>query len=111
MTEAEDVLRREAARVAAILTRAAEETPVRLTLEEVGTVRSVSHGTARISGLPGLGSEELVEFAGGVTGFAFNLDPDEVGVILLGEGRDIAAGDEVRRTGRVTDVPVGPGLL
>lgn len=82
-----------------------------LTLREVGTVRSVGQGTARVDGLPGVGAEELVEFAAGVTGLAFNLDPDEVGVILLGDGRAIVAGSEVRRTGRVTDVPVGPGLL
>src|SRR5690606_19673086 len=67
--------------------------------------------TARIAGLSGVASEEIVEFSGGVTGFAFNLDPDEVGVILLGDERQIAAGDEVRRTGRVADVPVGPALL
>ena len=82
-----------------------------LTLREVGTVRSVGQGTARVDGLPGVGAEELVEFAAGVTGLAFNLDPDEVGVIFLGDGRAIVAGSEVRRTGRVTDVPVGPGLL
>src|SRR5690606_34983321 len=80
-------------------------------LREIGTVRSVTRATARVTGLPGVASEELVELASGVTGFAFNLDPDEVGVILLGDGRAIRAGDEVRRTGRVADVPVGPGLL
>jgi len=108
---AEKVLREEAARAGAILARTAERNLPRLALQEVGTVRSVSHGTARVAGLPGVGAEEVVEFSGGGTGIAFNLDPDDVGVILLGDGRGIAAGDEVRRTGRVTDVPVGPGLL
>jgi len=108
---AEKALRGELERAEAILSRAAEARPRELALREVGTVRSIAGGIARISGLPGLASEELVEFTGGVTGFAFNLDPDEVGVILLGEGRGIRAGDEVRRTGRVTDVPVGPAML
>ena len=108
---AEKALRGELERAEAILSRAAEARPRELALREVGTVRSIARGIARISGLPGLASEELVEFTGGVAGFAFNLDPDEVGIILLGEGRGIRAGDEVRRTGRVTDVPVGPAML
>jgi F-type H+/Na+-transporting ATPase subunit alpha len=83
----------------------------RLGLEEVGIVRAVGHGTARLAGLPGVRAEELVEFPGGVLGMAFNLDRDEVGVILLGDSRTLGAGDEARRTGRVTDVPVGHGLL
>src|SRR5690606_17696342 len=91
--------------------RAAEARPPQLALREIGTVRSVTRATARVTGLPGVASEELVELASGVTGFAFNLDPGEVGVILLGDGRTIHAGDEVRRTGRVTDAPVGPALL
>jgi F-type H+/Na+-transporting ATPase subunit alpha len=52
-----------------------------------------------------------VVFPGGVLGMTFNLDQDEVGVILLGESRSLGAGDEGRRTGRVADVPVGPGLI
>lgn len=111
MSIADDVLRDEPERAAAILERAAQAVPTKLSLREVGTVRSLSRGTARVAGLPGIGSDELVEFAGGVLGFAFNLDAHDVGVILLGDGRAISAGDEVRRTGRVTDVPVGPGLL
>src|SRR5690606_19908405 len=94
-----------------MLSRAIEAGPADLAITEVGTVQSVTRGIARISGLPGLGSEELVEFSGGVTGLVFNLDPGEVGIILLGEGRHISAGDDVRRTGRVADVPVGPALL
>jgi F-type H+/Na+-transporting ATPase subunit alpha len=83
----------------------------RLTLREVGTVRAVGPGIARLSGLPGVSAEELVEFRGGLLGQAFNLDEDEVGVILLGDSRLLAAGDEARRTGRVTDVPVGHSLI
>ena len=78
---------------------------------EVGTVKSVSTGIAKVSGLPGVGYEELVRFSGGMLGMAFNLDEDEVGVILLGDYQQLHAGDEVERTGRVMDVPVGVGLL
>jgi F-type H+-transporting ATPase subunit alpha len=78
---------------------------------EVGTIISVSTGIARVSGLPNAGFEELLEFPGGVFGIAFNVDEDEIGVVLLGDYSQLHAGDEVRRTGRVMDVGVGDGLL
>jgi len=78
---------------------------------EVGTITAVSTGIARVSGLPGVGFEELLEFPGGVFGIAFNVDPDEIGVVLLGDYWHLHAGNEVRRTGRVMDVAVGDGLL
>ena len=77
----------------------------------MGTITSVSTGIAQVSGLPGVGFEELVEFPGGVFGIAFNVDEDEIGVVLLGEYWHLHAGDEVERTGRVMDVAVGDGLL
>lgn len=83
----------------------------RLAPREVGTITNVSTGIAMVSGLPGVGFEELVEFPGGVFGIAFNIDEDEIGVVLLGDYSDIQAGDEVQRTGRVMDVGVGDGLL
>ncbi|MEO8052142.1 MAG: alternate F1F0 ATPase, F1 subunit alpha [Acidobacteriota bacterium] len=82
-----------------------------LNLREVGTIISVATGIAKVSGLPGVGFDELVSFPGGVLGIAFNVDADEIGVVLLGEYWRLQAGDEVQRTGRVTDVPVGDGLL
>jgi F-type H+-transporting ATPase subunit alpha len=82
-----------------------------LTPREVGTVISVATGTAKVSGLPGVGFEELVKFPGDVLGIAFNVDEDEIGVVLLGEYQDLHAGDEVERTGRVMDVAVGDELL
>ena len=82
-----------------------------LTPREVGTVISVATGIAKVSGLPGVGFEELVEFPGNVLGIAFNLDEDEIGVVLLGAYQDLHAGDEVERTGRVMDVAVGDELL
>ncbi|MEQ9552775.1 MAG: hypothetical protein RIM23_24565 [Coleofasciculus sp. G3-WIS-01] len=68
-------------------------------------VKSVSRGIATASGLPTVKADELIRFSGGLLGIAFNLDPDEVGVILLGESEHIEAGDRVQRTGRILDVP------
>ena len=82
-----------------------------LTPREVGTIMSVATGVAKVSGLPGVGFEELVKFPGDVLGIAFNVDEDEIGVVLLGEYQDLHAGDEVQRTGRVMDMTVGEGLL
>jgi F-type H+/Na+-transporting ATPase subunit alpha len=82
-----------------------------LTPREVGTVTRVSTGIARVSGLPGVGFDELVKFPGAVFGIAFNVDEDEVGIVLLGDYWHLRAGDEVERTGRVMDVAVGDGLL
>ncbi|MEO6514779.1 MAG: alternate F1F0 ATPase, F1 subunit alpha [Steroidobacteraceae bacterium] len=78
---------------------------------EVGTITQVTTGIALVSGLPGAGFEELLTFPGGLAGIAFNVDEHEIGVVLLGEYWDLQAGDEVRRTGRVMDVAVGPALL
>lgn len=78
---------------------------------EVGIVTSIATGIAKVSGLPGVGFDELVRFPGDVLGIAFNVDADEIGVVLLGAYWHLQAGDEVRRTGRVMDVTVGEGLL
>ena len=78
---------------------------------EVGVVAAVSTGVARVTGLPGIGSEELLEFPGGLLGIALNVDEHEIGVVLLGESQNLRAGDGVTRSGRVVDVPVGMGLL
>ena len=78
---------------------------------EVGTITTISTGIAKVSGLPSVGFEELVTFPGGVFGIAFNVDEDEIGVVLLGEYWHLHAGDEVERTGRVMDVAVGDGVI
>jgi F-type H+/Na+-transporting ATPase subunit alpha len=78
---------------------------------EVGKITSVATGIAKVSGLPGVGFDEQVIFPGGVPGIAFNVDEDEIGVVLLGEYWHLHAGDEVERTGRVMEVAVGDGLL
>lgn len=91
--------------------RGTETFSPRLEAREVGTVKTVNTGIATVSGLPGAGYEELLEFPGGIFGIAFNVDEDEIGVVLLGEYSHLFAGDEVRRTGRVMDTPVGNELL
>ncbi|HDY84481.1 hypothetical protein LCGC14_0729350 [marine sediment metagenome] len=78
---------------------------------EVGRVRSVSAGVAKVVGLPGVGYEELVTFPGGLFGMVFDLDSEEVGVVLLGDYWHLQAGDVVERTGRVMDIPVGNALI
>jgi F-type H+-transporting ATPase subunit alpha len=90
-----------------------------LVLRETGQVQSVRPGIAQITGLSSVRADELVCFPragvgsgrGPLLGIAFNLDPEEVGVILLGDSQDLQAGDEVYRTERVMDVPVGEALL
>ncbi len=77
---------------------------------EIGIVTSVSTGIVKVSGLPNVGFEELLQFPNGLFGIAYNIDEDEIGVILLGKDSLLTAGDEVERTGRVMDVPVGNAL-
>jgi F-type H+-transporting ATPase subunit alpha len=74
-------------------------------------VVQVGQGIARVEGLPNTQSEELLRFPGNRLGIAFNLDPGEIGVILLNETQGIDAGDPVHRTGRVMDVAVGEAML
>jgi F-type H+-transporting ATPase subunit alpha len=93
------------------LSRARENFVPRISAREVGTITAVSTGIAKVRGLPGVGFEELVELPGDLSGIAFDLDADEVGVVLLGDCTPLNTGAEVRRTGRVVDVPVGDGLL
>ena len=80
-------------------------------LIEIGEVTYVGRGIARVNGLPNLQSEELLQFPNHVLGLAFNLDVDEVGVVLLDHSDQLTAGDEVRRTHRLLDIPVGESLI
>lgn len=93
------------------LERAAEAPLDPLSRQEVGKVRTVSHGVATLEGLPGTCAEEVILFPGGGLGLAFQLEPEGVGVLLLDEPPDLGAGSEARRTGRLLDVPAGPSLL
>jgi F-type H+-transporting ATPase subunit alpha len=94
-----------------LVERAVASHEAQIRAQEIGTVRFVGSGIARVEGLPNVRSEELVRFAGGQRGMALNLDPGEVGVILLDGSREIKSGDEVRRTGQVMSTPVGRSLL
>lgn len=93
------------------LERARSGQSAELKPQEVGIVDYVGQGIARVSGMASVRSEELVRFPDGLYGLVFNIDPDEVGIIMLDPSEDIVAGSEVVRTGRVLDVPVGDSLL
>src|SRR3954462_11419292 len=80
-------------------------------LSEVGTVLSVADGISRVHGLDNVMSSELLELPHDVTGLALNLESDNVGVVLFGEWDRIEEGDQVKRTGRLLEVPVGDELL
>jgi len=80
-------------------------------MEEVGVVYYVGDGVARAYGLDNVMANELVEFEGGTMGLAFNLEEDNVGIIILGSESGIREGSLVRRTGRILDAPVGEGLI
>ena len=91
--------------------RAREAFAPQLRPREVGAITSIATGIAKVSGLPGVGFDEVLKFPGDLYGIAFNVDADEVGVVLLGDYSQLQAGDEVERRGHVTDVPVGDGLI
>ncbi len=78
---------------------------------DIGTVLQVGDGIARLSGLPNARAAELVEFENGTLGIVFNLEVDNVGVIIMGESAGIAEGQTVRSTGRIVSVPVGNALI
>ncbi len=80
-------------------------------ISETGTVLSVGDGIARVYGLEKVMAGELVEFPGGIYGLALNLEEDNVGIAILGEDVHIKEGDEVKRTGRIFEVPVGKAML
>ncbi len=82
-----------------------------LAAETVGYVTSIGDGVARVKGLPNTMANELLEFPGGLSGVALNLDEDSIGAVLMGEASHIQEGDPVKQTGRVLSVPVGDALL
>ncbi|HEX9823464.1 MAG TPA: F0F1 ATP synthase subunit alpha, partial [Actinomycetota bacterium] len=78
---------------------------------EVGRVEEAGDGIARVRGLPGAMANELLEFPGGELGVAFNLEVDQIGVVVLGDAQHIEEGQSVTRTGRILSVGVGDGVL
>ena len=97
--------------ITAILERELAGYQADVDVAEVGTVLSVGDGIARIYGLEKAMANELLQFPNEVYGLALNLEEDQIGAVLMGDSRKVEEGDEVRRTGRVIDVPVGPGLV
>ncbi len=94
-----------------ILRRQIEGFETSVEMAEVGTVVSVGDGIARVFGLDRVMAGEMVAFPHDVFGLALNLEEDGVGCVLMGESHVVREGDEVRRTGRILQVPVGPGLV
>src|SRR6187551_2511599 len=80
-------------------------------VSEVGTVISVGDGIARVHGLERVMAGELLAFPHDVMGLALNLEESQVGVVLLGEYTEIREGDQVKRTGRIMEVPVGEAMI
>ena len=83
----------------------------KLDLVDVGTIIQVGDGIARLHGLEGCMSGELIEFPDGVFGMVLNLEEDNIGCVLLGSDRNIKEGDTVKRTGRIVEVPVGEEMI
>lgn len=88
-----------------------QNVPTDLEAYQVGRVVSLSDGICRVSGLSDVMSGELIEFKGDLRGMVMDLEKDNVGVVLLGNYDNVQEGDEVRRTGRIIEVPVGEALL
>src|SRR5215467_12300660 len=79
--------------------------------QNVGVIREVGDGVARVEGLSDAMLNEMLDLGQGVTGLALDLDETEVGVVVLGDYTKLQEGDEVRTTGKLLEVPVGKGLL
>jgi F-type H+/Na+-transporting ATPase subunit alpha len=97
--------------ISAILRQQLSNVDSAATLEEVGTVLQVGDGIARVYGLNGVRSGELVAFENGVKAIALNLEEDNVGVVLMGEAAGIKEGAKVKRTGQIASIKVGEGMV
>jgi F-type H+-transporting ATPase subunit alpha len=97
--------------ISALIKKQIENYQAEIQVTDVGTVISIGDGIARVHGLDNVMAGELVEFSNGVMGMAQNLEANNVGIIILGPYTEIKEGDEVRRTGRIMEVPVGEELI
>ena len=97
--------------IAAVIKKQIEDFGSDLTLVDVGTVIEVGDGVARIHGLSGVSYSELIEFEGGITGLALNLEEDSVGAVILEDPLSVQEGSEVRSTGKIIEVAVGEKLI
>ncbi len=104
-------MRFNAGEIASVIQKEIEQYESQVDVREVGQVLEVGDGIARVYGLSGVMAGEMVEFEGGVTGLAFNLEENSVGVTILGDYLEINEGDEVKSTGRLLSVPVGDAVM
>src|SRR5437763_6278680 len=98
-------------KISQLLRQQIENYESKIAVEEVGTVITLGDGIARIHGLDKVMAGELLQFPHDLAGIAMNLEEDQVGSVLLGDYTEIKEGDQVRRTGRIMSVPVGPALV
>ena len=97
--------------ISSVIQREIENFQDQVDVREVGTVLEVGDGIARVYGLSGVMTGEMVEFKGGIIGLAFNLEENSVGVIILGDYLQINEGDEVKSLGKLLSVPVGDAVI
>jgi F-type H+/Na+-transporting ATPase subunit alpha len=97
--------------ISSIIRQQIEQYDQQIKVDNVGTVLQVGDGIARVYGLEKAMSSELLEFEDGTVGIALNLEEDNVGVVLMGEGRELEEGSTVRSTGKVAQVPVGDAVI
>src|SRR5664280_1661059 len=97
--------------IASDLQKKIESFEPKMGIADIGKVLEAGDGIARATGLANVRSQELVQFANGVMGIAFNLEHDAVGIIIMGDYAEITEGMGVRATGRIASVPVGDGLI
>ena len=97
--------------ISSIIQQQIEQYDQEVKVENVGTVLQVGDGIARIYGLEKAMAGELLEFEDGTIGIALNLEEDNVGAVLMGEGRQIQEGSSVTATGRIAQVPVGDAMV
>src|SRR5690606_29830049 len=97
--------------ISSLIKQQIEQYQAEMEVSDVGTVIQVGDGIARIFGLSQVMAGELLEFENGVMGMALNLEEDNVGAVILGPYTEIREGDQVKRTGRIMEVPLGDALL
>jgi F-type H+-transporting ATPase subunit alpha len=97
--------------ISSIIKQQIDQFEQKVELKEVGVVISVGDGIARVYGLENCMAGEMLEFPGGIIGMAFNLEQDNVGAVLLGSDIEIKEGHEVKRTGRIFEVPIGMEMV
>src|SRR3990167_2465224 len=97
--------------ISSILRKQIQDYGKKVEVSETGTVLSIGDGIARVYGLEKAMAGELVEFGHGIMGLVLNLEEDNVGIAIMGHDTQIREGDEVRRTGRIAEVPVGDAVM